>query len=342
MRWSFVLLVVLLAGCTLPEGSDDGGPPSGVPTVSGTAPTAGPTPTGTPTALPSDLVPFDAERAYNLVLDQVLYPSGEVRTRVPGTEGNEEVAAFIAGSLREMGWDVRYHRFNATYGCKTTPMHNVIAERAGTSGKIVMLGAHYDTRPIADKDPSPANRSLPIPGANDAASGVAVLLELARVMPPTDDTVRLAFWDGEDGGGYLGARCTDWILGSEAYNASLSDLDRASIRAYVLVDMIGDAQATIPWEGNSDVALRTEVYDVAQRLGYDEIFVQKPGWSITDDHVPFARAGVPTLDLIHTSIPPAQPVFPAWHHTMQDDIFNVSAATLGAVGNVLQVWLDEL
>ena len=309
---------------------------------------APPTP-GTPAATtPATLAPFeprfDGERALDLVEEQVRYPNGTIRYRVPGTEGNDETARWIADGLSVLGYDVSWHHFNATYGCKVVPMHNVVGERAGTSGRTVVLAAHYDTRPISDKDLDPAKRALPVPGANDGASGVAVLMELARVMPETDDAVRLVFFDGEDGGGYGRPACdTDWILGSRAYARSLSSEQLAAIRAFVLVDMIGDADLRIPREGYSRTgpgkAVLGDVFATATRLGHPQ-FVDADGPPIVDDHVPFVERGVPAIDLIH--LMEGGSTFPEWHHTAHDDVDLVSAASLAAVGETLEAWVAGL
>lgn len=327
-----LLCLALVAGCAAPGGGENPTTPS--------SPVATPTAT-TPTPGEAPYEPsFDGGRAFEHVREQVLRPDGTVRTRVPGTEGNNETASWIADTMAGLGYGVEWHYFNATYGCEPTPMHNVVAERAGTSGRVVVYAAHYDTRPIADKDPTLANRTRPVPGANDGASGVAVLLELARVLPPSNDTVRFVFFDGEDGGGYLGRACTDWILGSRAYAASLSAEGLASIRAFVLVDMVGDPDLLLPYEGYSREgpgrSVQDAIHATARSLGHRQ-FLDRDGFSILDDHVPFVEAGVPAVDLIHT-IPGDPRVFPDWHHTMEDDLDSVSAASLAAVGETLEAW----
>lgn len=325
-----LLLVLALAvgGCTLP------GPAP--PTTTTTTP-----PVTTTPATPAFEPRFDGERALGLVREQVLHPDGSPRYRVPGTLGNNETAEWIASTLHGLGFEVAWHHFNATYGCVETPMHNVVGQRNGTSGRVVMLAAHYDTRPIADKDPDEARRDAPIAGANDGGSGVAVLLELARVLPATNDSVRFVFFDGEDGGGYKGNACTGWILGSTAYAREVEH-EKDRIRAFVLVDMVGDPDLVIPWEQKSRAdaqALQDEVYAAAERAGHGDVFVRQPGWGIEDDHVPFLDMGVPAVDLIHTSIAPRTPVFPRWHHTHADDLDAVSAESLAAVGESLEAWL---
>lgn len=325
-----VLVSLLTAGCVI------GGPSDG----DVQAPTGGNQSSG-PDEVPVAQLAFNGTRALDLVREQVLRPDGSVRHRIPGTEGNNETARWIADAAEARGFTASWHHFNATYGCETVPMHNIVAERPGTTGRIIMLAAHYDTRPIADRDPDLERRNEPIPGANDGGSGVAVLLELARVMPAMNDTVRLVFFDGEDGGGYKGRECTDWILGSRAYAASLAAEELASVRAFVLVDMVGDTNLIIPREANSDEALLNEVFAVAQSIGA-EAFVNEPGIAVTDDHVPFLDVGVPAIDLIHTIPHPMGWPFPATHHTHDDDLEHVSADSLAAVGRTLEAWLAGL
>ncbi|HET6405050.1 MAG TPA: M28 family peptidase [Candidatus Thermoplasmatota archaeon] len=341
MRWGWLLLVsVLVAGCVLdapaPATTPTGATPVATPSATPTAPTASPP---APT--------FDGARAYAHVVAQVHDENGEPRYRVPGTEGNREVARYIDATMSALGYEVSWHHFNATYGCERTPMHNIVAERAGTSGKLIVFAAHYDTRPVGDKDPDPSKHDLPILGANDGGSGVGVLLELARVLPrDTAHGVRFLFFDGEDGGGYRakeGCR-TDWILGSRAYAESLSAAELAAIDALVLVDMVGAPDLVLPREGYSAedaraAAVQDEVYTVGEMLGHDQ-FLDRIGAKILDDHIPFLERQVAAIDLIHT-VPGDPRVFPRWHHTHDDDLDAVSADSLAVVGETLEVWFRE-
>lgn len=338
MRWVLaILVVVLVAGCARWDAP---------PAATTPAATTSPTPATTPVATTPDSRPylpvFEGERAFAHVAAQVTTPNGSVRYRIPGTEGNEEVARYIDAQMAALGYRVSWHHFNATYGCVETPMHNVVAQLDGTSGKTIVLAAHYDTRPVADKDPDISRRNEPVLGANDAGSGVGVLLELARVLPPTSDSVRFLFFDGEDGGGYKAPQCaTDWILGSRAYAETMSEADVASVRALILVDMVGDPQLILPREGYSaggpGRSVQDQLYGIADKLGHEQ-FRDETSYSITDDHVPFLERRIPAVDLIHL-IPNDPRVFPSWHHTTFDDMEHVSAESLDAVGETIEAWI---
>lgn len=347
MRPALLLVVALLtAGCAELGGGSTPTTPSGT-TPATASPTV--TPPATPVTPPTPVAHqarFDGERAYEDVLGQITSANGSARYRIPGTPTNTEAAREIATAMEDAGFEVTWHHFNATYGCRETPMHNLVAERAGTSGRTVVFAAHYDTRPVSDKDPDPAKRSHPVLGANDGASGVAVLLELARVLPPSADAVRMLFFDGEDGGGSWAGCSTGWILGSTAYAATLTEEDVASIRALVLVDMIGDHDLRLPKEGYSAAderaaPIQEDIYRVGQELGHEEVFLDRIGPSITDDHVPFLARSIPAVDLIHL-VPGDPRVFPDWHHTTFDDATSVSAASLDIVGDTLETWFVRL
>lgn len=344
MRWVWLVLVaILVAGCYHEDGET--APPTSTSPIS-------PTP-ATPTAPPAPTLDFDGQRAFRHVEAQVQDEHGDPRYRIPGTEGNNETARYIDATLSALGYAVAWHHFNATYGCQTVAMHNVVAESPGSNGTFVVFAAHYDTRPVADKDPDPAKKGLPILGANDGGSGVGVLLELARVLAPDRDGdglrdgagVRFLFFDGEDGGGYKasdGCR-TDWILGSRAYAESLGADELAAIEALVLVDMIGDHDLKLPREGYTAADARAapvqdEIYDVAGELGADA-FLDRIGAQILDDHVPFLERKVAAVDLIHT-IPGDPRVFPSWHHTQADDLSSVDAESLAIVGRTLEAWFE--
>ncbi len=262
----------------------------------------------------TDPVKFDGERAYADVSAQVAFGP-----RTPGSTGHAEVQKWMRTELEEAGWMVEVQE-TAAMG---HPLKNVIAKRSDAPPQII-LGAHYDTRFFADNDPDAANQSKPVPGANDGASGVAVLIELARTLPQDSVPIWLVFFDAEDQGRFDG---WDWILGSRAF------VDELQFRpqAVVIVDMIGDADLNIYMEINSDPTLRAEIWAEAAQLGYQENFIPEEKYSILDDHAPFLEAGIPAVDLIDFDYP--------YYHTMQDTPDKVSAQSLKVVGETLWTWI---
>ena len=171
---------------------------------------------------------------------------------------------------------------------------NIIARKG--AGPLIILGAHYDTRPLADLDPDPAKRHLPVPGANDGASGVAILLELARVLDNPAREVWLVFFDAEDKGFIEG---WPFMAGSRHMAMTLT----TKPEAVVIVDMVGDSEQQIYFERNSNSELREEIWSVAADLGYQETFIAKPKYAIFDDHIPFIEQGIPAVDIIDFDYP---------------------------------------
>ncbi len=268
-----------------------------------------------PSPQASDLpATFDGEHALQLVAEQL-----DFGPRVPGTRAHDQAVRWIAEALEEAGWEVETDDFTAD-GIAGT---NVVGRYGEGEAPPILLGAHYDSRPVADRDE--ASPTEPVPGANDGASGVAVLLELARVLPGEglSRPIWLAFFDLEDGGGAAGG---EWILGSRALAADLSPLPAA----VVVVDMVGDADLQLREELNSDPLLRETVWQTAASLGFDS-FIPSLGYSMLDDHTPFVERGIPTVLIIDFD-------YPYWH-TTDDTLDKVSAQSLQAVGRTLEAWL---
>lgn len=257
---------------------------------------------------------FDGERAYQHVVAQCA-----LGPRDAGSEGGRKTAEYITQELTKLGWTVEAQEF--TY--RGVAGQNVIASRG--AGELYVLGAHYDSRPFADRDP--ADPSQPVPGANDGGSGVAVLLELARVLnPELDKQVWLAFFDAEDNGNING---WPFSVGS----AYMAEHMNASPKAVVVVDMVGDEDQRFLWETASNDALNRAIWAVAADLGYENEFLPRRGYSIMDDHVPFLQRGFAAVDIIDFD-------YPYWHTSM-DTPDKVSAKSLQRIGRVLQKWLEE-
>ncbi|MEK6751514.1 MAG: M28 family peptidase [Chloroflexota bacterium] len=263
-----------------------------------------------------DSVSFDSSRAYADVQTQVAFG-----TRMPGSAGHAQVREWMRAELESAGWDVQVHESERM----GHPIFNIIAKRNAEPPQII-LGAHYDTRMIADNDPDLTKRAEPVPGANDGASGVAVLLELARSLPEDTAPVWLVFFDAEDNGRING---WDWILGSRAFVEEI----QVQPRAVVIVDMIGDADLNIYLEKNSNATIRAEIWNTAATLGHGDVFINEEKFSMLDDHTPFNEANIPAVDIIDFD-------YPYWH-TTQDTPDKVSAESLQAVGDTLWHWIVD-
>jgi glutaminyl-peptide cyclotransferase len=264
---------------------------------------------------------FQGERAYKDVKEQVAFGP-----RIPGSAAHDQTVKYIQNELNKAGWDSQIQETQFA----GQEIRNIIATRGGVEqveAPWIILGAHYDTRLVADRDLDPAKQSQPVPGANDGASGVAVLLELARALPQDmDKRVWLVFFDAEDNGRIPG---WDWILGSRVFVETLEDRPEAA----VIIDMVGDADLNIPLEQNSDPLLAGKIWQVADELGYGGWFINSPGVRILDDHIPFLEVGIPAVDIIDID-------YPYWH-TSEDTPDKVSPKSLQVVGDTLLAWLNQ-
>lgn len=261
---------------------------------------------------------FDAQRAYQDVVYQV-----SLGPRTPGSDAHEQAINYYRSELQEVNWlvEVQYVEVNGHL------LKNVIARRSDVPPQVI-LGAHYDSRLMADRDPDPKKQQEPVPGANDGASGAAVLLELGRVLPINSVPVWLVFFDGEDQGSIPGWQ--EWSLGARGFVDAFS----FKPRAVVIVDMVGDYNLNIHREKQSSQRLLNEIWEVAHGLGYGEYFLEEEKYSIMDDHVPFLETGIPAVDIIDIE-------YRYWH-TSYDTPENVSPISLGIVGRTLQVWIGQM
>jgi glutaminyl-peptide cyclotransferase len=295
--------------------------------------TACPQPDDGPPArlVPLEFPEFDAERAFALLEQQVAFGP-----RVPGTEGHRRQLEWMEEFLRERADTVELQPFiHVTGDGRRIPMANVIARFRPTMRERILLGAHWDTRPTADEEPDPALRDRPIPGANDGASGVAVLLELADVLsrhsPPVG--VDLVLFDGEDWAP------GEMFLGSTHFAANLPPGYRPMYA--VVVDMVADRHNPVfpveqySWEYAPDVVDR--VWTLAEDIGQGRYFPRRAGPSIEDDHIPLNRAGIPAIVMIDFEYGPGN----RYWHTLDDDVPNTSPEGLGAVGTVLSALIAQ-
>lgn len=257
---------------------------------------------------------FDGELAYAHVEAQC-----DFGFRPTGSAAWRETGDYVIDHLEAHGWETEEQTF--TY--RDTPVRNIVG-RAG-EGPVVIVGAHYDTRRSADEE----DPSVPVMGANDGASGVAVLLELARTLDrdALQREVWLTFFDAEDNGGLDG---WEWCVGS-SYMAEHLEI---TPQAVVVVDLVGDIDQNLYLERNSDPTLQMALWDIAATLGYSDTFISEYKWAIYDDHIPFAQRGIPAVDIIDFD-------YPYWH-TTQDTRDKVSADSLERVGRVVEVWVEGL
>lgn len=274
-----------------------------------TKPVSGVTPT-------PEIVHFSGEKAMQHAIEQMKYIP-----RDTGTDGWRKTGDYILAQFKAAGWQA----VEQTFPYQNIQCRNLIGKRG--TGPILIIGAHYDSRKRADQDPDPYKRTLPVPAANDGASGIAILLELARILKPEtlNRTIWLAAFDAEDNGDLDG---WDWIQGSTYMANNLPELPQGMI----LLDMIGDADQQLYYERNSHPAMMEGLWKVAADLGY-KAFVPQYRHSMIDDHIPFAQKGIPAVDIIDFD-------YPAWH-TTSDTIDKISVASLEAVGCTLEEWLTR-
>lgn len=263
---------------------------------------------------------FSGEAAFRQLERQVAFGP-----RVPETEAHQKALDYFLGELRRYTPDVKAEPFTVYDGTQTLHLTNVVATFAAGKGDPAMLAAHWDSRPRSEQDEHFEHRATPTPGANDGASGVAVLLEAARALhdAPPPREVRLVLFDGED----WGETMDTMFYGSRNYVAR----HRAGLPAWgILLDMVGDRNLRIPRESFSSMKARRltdQVYATAQRLGYGSVFENQDGPPIYDDHLPFLEAGVPFIDLIDFD-------YAQWH-TVHDLPGECSPRSLDIVGNVV-------
>jgi hypothetical protein len=272
---------------------------------------------------------FDAARAWKHLVKQV-----EFGPRVPGSAARDSVAHYLTRTLVGYGGEVSTQRFDVKdpYADRTIPMINVIANFYPDRSKRVMLAAHYDSRPWADEETADSLQAMPVPGANDGASGVAVLLEIARLLGIHDPGigVDLLFFDGED---YGKKQDLDYyLLGSNYFVSTRPDYRPV---CGVLLDMVAGEGSVIAREGYSRThapELTDTLFARAERLSLD-FFRQVDAGPIYDDHVPFLRAGIRVVDLFGYEY--------RWWHTVDDLPQHCSQDRLGQVGTLLVDFLYD-
>lgn len=289
-----------------------------------------------------DVPTFNADSAYVFVAHQI-----QAGPRIPGSAAHGAVADWLEAQVRAFGADTVIVQRTTMYNVdgSAVPVRNILAKYNQDATDRLLLLAHYDTRPWADEDPDPANHKKPIDGANDGASGVGVLLEVARQMgqrnPGTG--VDILFTDAEDSGisAPEGAdQATQerydrsWCLGTQYFVRNLP-YDAGHVpTAAILLDMVGGKDAVFPQEYFSMQAapgLVKRIADAASAAGHSGRFPATVGGAVNDDHVPLIQAGIPAVDIIEIGHPATGSFNPTWH-TLQDNLQNIDISTLNAVG----------
>ena len=276
----------------------------------------------------ADVPAFSADSAMLYLSKQM-----EFGPRVPNTDAHRRAADWLVAELSRHGAKVTEQKADLR-AFDGTLLHarNIFGQFNPEMPSRLLLLAHYDCRPWADEDPDPANHKKPVPGANDGASGVAVLLETARQMAARNPGrgVDILFVDAEDYG--TEGDEDSWALGAK-YFAENPILPGYRPEQAILLDMVGGKDAVFPAEYFSRQAapdLDDAFRSAARAAGYADRFPMRMGGAITDDHVQLIEAGIPAIDIIEYK----DGFNPVWH-TVSDDLEHISPETLGAVGSSL-------
>lgn len=284
-----------------------------------------------PTHVGSYTLQFNGTRAFTYLKDQV-----DIGFRPPNSTGIIKERALIVHQLLKFNWTVIFNNF--TY--RGVQSANILAFPGnGRRTNFTLFGAHFDTRWLADA-PDSTNKSAPVLGANDGASGVGVLMELAQIFANRTD-VGLLFIDAEDQGGING---WEYLAGTyEFVNSTVLQQyfpqGKSDIRIFVLLDMVGDWNLNIYRELNSNVTFVNQIWSAASFLGYSSYFINEPGYNMIDDHIPFLKKGIPAVDIIDYDYVDQN----GWnlHHTTNDTLKYVSANSLWIVGRTIEFWLKR-
>lgn len=286
-------------------------------------------------AKPKVKVPsFKSDSAYVYIEKQLSFG-----TRVPGSKGHKACQEWMVQKFESFGADVIVQPFTANiYTGERWASNNIIAQFNPKHKTRVILSAHWDSRFMGEEDPDPEKKDKPIPGADDAGSGVGVLLEIARLIQanPIDLGIDIILWDAEDQGqrGVQGAEAT-WCLGSQHWSRNKHRKDYKPIYG-INLDMVGSKN---PRFGRDDYSMgfapvvMNKVWKLAKTMGHGKIFTDNKTGPITDDHVVVNQiARIPMIDIINQ--PDSNRFGPHWH-THDDDMSVIDKRSLKVVGQVV-------
>jgi Zn-dependent M28 family amino/carboxypeptidase len=282
---------------------------------------------------------FNSDSAYNYIKAQVDFGS-----RVPNSDAHKKCADYLIAKLKSFTKDVVVQEAKVkSFDGKTLNIKNIVASFKPGNNNRIFISSHWDSRPFADQDADVKNHKTPILGANDGASGVGIIIELARLLSinPPPIGVDLVLFDAEDYGqpensGY--AEMEDsWCLGSQ-YWAKNPHVKDYYAKFGILLDMVGGEGATFTMEGTSmqyAPDIMKNIWDTASRIGYSDYFLYSKTGAITDDHVYINEyAKIPTIDIIHHDSSTPSGFYKYWH-TLKDDMDGINKNTLNAVGQTL-------
>ena len=267
---------------------------------------------------------FSGENAMEYVRTQVSFGP-----RPPGSEALRQCREFIVQELRSFGYQVEDDAFTADTPYGPIKMHNLIARKGEGNRGAIVLASHYDTKLMEGKN---------FVGANDAGSSTGLLLELARVLVSKKDSLDywFLFTDGEEA--FVEWSTFDGTYGSRHLAKRWKQEGVAGkIRAFILLDMIGDRDLDIYYDTNSTPWLMDMVRETAFRMGLDSIFSRYRN-SIEDDHIPFLDIGIPCVDIIDLNYGPGN----SYWHTDEDTLDKISPQSLEDVGRLVLEVLSEI
>ncbi len=277
---------------------------------------------------------FNADSAYNYIKSQLGFGP-----RIPGTQGHNDCATYLVGELNKYGADtVIWQTTKLTaFNGDILPIINIMGRYNIHLEKRILLVAHWDTRPWADQEPDISKHTQPILGANDGASGVGVLLEIARNINsnPPQIGIDILFVDAEDYGTTNNEG--SWCLGSQYWIKNMPYKSGELPIFGILLDMVGGYDAKFHREYISNSLAKSivdKVWAMAAVAGYHDIFLDKTGGSVLDDHFFINIGGIPCIDIIENFNPISQSFNPTWH-TLADNIDNIDRNSLKAVGQTV-------
>lgn len=288
---------------------------------------------------------FNQDSAYAYVAAQCNFGP-----RVPNTKAHDLCATYFVQKLTDFGLQVQVQEFKSrAYNGLTLNGKNIIASLNPEKEQRILLCAHWDSRPYADHDPDPKNHYKPIDGANDGASGVGVLMEIARIIDKNQPNigVDIVLFDLEDYGEHKSSNTNSqdsWGLGSQYWSAQPHKAGYQA-RFGILLDMVGAKNPTFTKEHFSMLyasGVVDKVWMSAAKLGYGQNFIDVRAGAVTDDHYYINKIiGIPTIDIIHYVQGSESGFYPHWH-TMNDNISQIDPASLKIVGQtVLHVLFNE-